>query len=121
METLGDFLQRERLPNSLSAMIDLRLSRLPAHVLCALQAASIFNGPFVIGSVADLLQEQADSVEDAFNVALHERLLGRLSGVETSRYEFVHDLYAKRLYERLPANERRQLHARAAEGTRRGR
>lgn len=120
VETLADFLKKERLPNSLSAMIDLRLSRLPAHVLAAVRAASIFNGPFVIRSVADLLQEQADSVEDAFNVALHERMLRRFSGVETSRYEFVHELYCKRLYERLLASERRELHARAVEGTKRG-
>jgi DNA-binding CsgD family transcriptional regulator len=112
IDTVGDFFRRERLPNNLGAMIDLRLSWLAPHVLRTLEAASVLGGAFLANIVAELLEQETDSVVDAFEAAIDHRI-ARRSG-EERRYEFVHQFYRKRLYERLPARAQRNYHARAA-------
>jgi DNA-binding CsgD family transcriptional regulator len=121
VESIGDFASRHELPANLSAVIDLHLGRLADSVLAGLQAASIFNGPFTTAAVGELLQIGADEARDALDLAVEDHIIVRVHGVGGDRYGFAHQLFAKRLYEQLPAAARRQLHGKVFESAKAGR
>jgi DNA-binding CsgD family transcriptional regulator len=115
IESFADFLANEPLAGNLGGVIDLRLSRLPDAVRAALEAASIFNVSFSAEGLAHLIQEAPDDVQDALDVAIAEGLVERVAETAPRKHRFCHDLFEKRLYERVPANLRRKYHTRLVE------
>jgi DNA-binding CsgD family transcriptional regulator/tetratricopeptide (TPR) repeat protein len=120
IEYWGDFFRGERLAGNLGSMLDLRLGRLPPQVSCALKAAAVLHGPFTVDMVAHIAGEDRSTVAEACETAHEERLVERLAGTTPKQYAFIHELYAKRFYERLSEHERREYHAKAVEGAKRG-
>ncbi len=119
-ERTHELVGKARVPESLAGMIDLRLSQQPAFRIEILRAAAVAGGPFSAELVAHVIGRSARACTDELDSAAELALLRRLPDAGPAAYEFSHELYAKRLYELLPAAERRRLHAGTATAGRRG-
>jgi eukaryotic-like serine/threonine-protein kinase len=104
--------QRMRLPSSSRALVEQRLSQLPAATLHVLRAAAVGRGRINEQLLMHATSSSLDLVWNALAAAVEARLLTR--GKDGS-YEFVHDSVWEGLLRDLPHVERRRLHQRAAE------
>jgi len=95
-------------------VIDLRLRSLPPHARRVLSACSVVGTEFSVDLVAQALCRPWDSLEAELDVATRRGILRRLDALDAPRYEFAHPLFGMRLYDSLPAPERRRLHSQIA-------
>lgn len=109
-------------PDDLRRMIEAQLERLSAEERRVLELASIVGASFsaaVINSVADV---DAQTFEDLCEDLSRRRQIVRRAGTHhfpdgttSERYEFVHALYRRVLYDRLPPRRTARLHRRIGE------
>jgi eukaryotic-like serine/threonine-protein kinase len=104
--------QRMRLPSTSRALIEHRLSLLPAATLHVLRAAAIGRGRIHQTLLMRATSCGPELVSSALAIAVEARLLSRS---RDGSYEFVHDSVWEGLLRELPQAERRRLHQHAAE------
>jgi tetratricopeptide (TPR) repeat protein len=114
--------QPPTLPDSITAVLDLRLSRTSDACQRLLMKAAVLGGSFEFGTLramesgAGALDE--DTLLDLLEEALHAGILiEEGSGTQTA-YSFWHPLAVDHLYRRLSAARRASLHRRAADALR---
>ncbi len=106
----AEALQRCRVPDHLAAAVDLRLGGLEPEVLLTLKAAAVAGdtcSSSLIGHARGIAEEVA---LDHLNNGVSLRLLVPLDDVAGTRFRFAHPFLAMRLYETMPAAEKRLLH-----------
>ncbi len=113
----GAPLDWEMLPTRVEAVINQRISRLPAFLQDALKVASVEGETFTAEVVAHLIGvENWQMVKNLSSVVdrQHHLVVGqvsqRLGGQLLSRYRFGHILFQAYLYDSLDAAERAYLH-----------
>src|SRR6185312_15359173 len=94
------------------ALVERRLSQLPAATLDVLRAAAIGRGRIDERLLMHATGSSAERIWSALAAAVEARLLTR---AKDGSYEFVHDSVWEGLLRDLPEAERRELHQRAAE------
>ncbi|HVB62776.1 MAG TPA: tetratricopeptide repeat protein, partial [Ktedonobacteraceae bacterium] len=106
------------LPDTISAVLELRMSRLTATCQRLLSNASVLGGSFTFAAIAQLEASGNGASEDAVLDLLEEAIQ---SGVLTEEgtgtritYHFWHPLLVSHLYDQLSAARRTRLHRRAA-------
>ncbi|GAC1423039.1 MAG: AAA family ATPase [Ktedonobacteraceae bacterium] len=119
--TRGMSLQSEPLPESITAVLDLRLDRLSKACQILLRKAAVLGGSFEFPLIQAMEATSAsgDVDEDAILDLLEEALKSGMlteEGVGTRiTYLFWHPLLVSHLYEGLSAARRASLHRRAAD------
>jgi predicted ATPase len=111
-------------PDNLRQMIDWQLDQLSADDRHVLEVASVAGMEFSAAAVAAGLEVSIEAAEErCAGLARREQFL-RVAGREewpdrtvSTRYGFVHALYADVAYQRIPAGRRAQLHQRIGERT----
>jgi DNA-binding winged helix-turn-helix (wHTH) protein/tetratricopeptide (TPR) repeat protein len=113
----------KEVPDSLRQLIEKQFERLAADEQRVLETASVVGSEFSTVAVAAGLAEPEERVEEwCERLARRGHFLAargteRLPhGKVTGRYNFLHALYQKVLYERLAAARRIRLHGQIAEG-----
>ncbi|EFH81953.1 DUF6788 family protein [Ktedonobacter racemifer] len=109
----------EPLPDTISAVLDLRLERLSDACRRLLQKAAVLGGSFQFQVICAMEANTPDMDEDLVLDLLEE---GLTSGMLTEEgtgtrvtYQFWHPLLVSHLYDRLSAARRASLHRRAAD------
>ncbi|GHO81315.1 hypothetical protein KSD_90860 [Ktedonobacter sp. SOSP1-85] len=109
----------EPLPDTISAVLDLRLERLSDVCRRLLQKAAVLGGSFQFQIICAMEANTPDMDEDLVLDLLEE---GLTSGMLTEEgtgtrvtYQFWHPLLVSHLYDRLSAARRASLHRRAAD------
>ena len=109
-------------PESLRALIDKQIDRLPPEAQRVLEAASVLATEFTIGSVAAGLGADPLTIEERCDALVRQgqflsaaELFVRPDGTQVARYRFTHSLYPQAIAERVPAGWRRRLHQRVGE------
>lgn len=114
-----DRLTAPTLPKTISAVLDLRLSRLSPACRRILSKAAVLGGSFEFSTLCSIDANTPDSNEAMVLELIEEALnAGMLTeeGIGTRiTYLFWHPLLASHLYESLSAARRARLHRRAAE------
>jgi DNA-binding CsgD family transcriptional regulator/tetratricopeptide (TPR) repeat protein len=100
----------ERLPVSLAAVLDDRLSSVSAETAQALRTAALFGGRFAVADLAAVLRRPAPDLAARLQEAVAAGILDG-SGAELA---FRHPLIRQALYESMPEALRAALHAEAA-------
>lgn len=77
-----------------------------------LEAASVFRGPFTDGALAALTERTLSQISDVCRRLVRYHIAARSRSDDVA---FVHTSIRDYIYERLTAERRRQLHARAAD------
>lgn len=113
-----DILASVPLPDTISAVLELRMSRLSPPCQRLLSNASVMGGSFTFAAIAGLEASGGGASEDAVLDMLEEAIQ---SGVLTEEgtgtritYHFWHPLLVSHLYDQLSAARRTRLHRRAA-------
>jgi DNA-binding SARP family transcriptional activator len=106
------------LPDTISAVLELRMSRLTQPCQRLLSNASVIGGSFTFAAIAGLEAGGSSTSEDAVLDLIEEAIQ---SGVVTEEgtgtritYHFWHPLLVSHLYDQLSAARRTRLHRRAA-------
>ena len=111
------------LPETITAVLDLRLERLSSACQRLLAKAAVLGGSFEFQVINEMEANTPGSDEDIVLELLEEGLRSGMlteEGVGTRiTYQFWHPLLVSHLYERLSAARRAQLHRRAADILRR--
>lgn len=114
-------------PDNLRRLIEQQLTMLEAADVALLETASVVGAEFSTATLASGLQQDIESVELRCEALAHRgQFLHRLDDRDrpddtvAGRYGFRHTLYPWVLYDRLPANRRRDLHRRIGECSRAG-
>ncbi|OLT08658.1 hypothetical protein BJF90_44785 [Pseudonocardia sp. CNS-004] len=100
---------RPPLPDSVRAVIERRLARLPADTWDLLGAAALVGAEPDLGLVAELSRRSAMEVAALLEPAVRVRLLT----IEQDRYRFVHALVTETVNAQLTAAQRLAWHERA--------
>jgi DNA-binding winged helix-turn-helix (wHTH) protein/tetratricopeptide (TPR) repeat protein len=107
----------DAVPESTRAMIDSRLTRLPAECLTMLEAASVIGPSFASQTLAAALDRDAADVEhDCTTLARAGRFVREIEaahwpdGTSGAQYAFRHALYQQVLHGRVTAARRQTLH-----------
>ena len=110
------------IPESLAAVVEKRLERLPADRQQLLEAASVCGSEFPIRVLAGVLERDIEEVAAACEqLAAREYWLRHVSiesdasGALDAKYAFRHSLYRDVLYKRCSALRRASLHRRVGE------
>ncbi len=115
----GDRLLASTLPETITAVLDLRLARLSPACMRLLGKASVLGGSFEFSTLCSIDANTSNSNEEVVLELIEEALdAGMLTeeGVGTRiMYQFWHPLLVSHLYESLSAARRANLHRRAAE------
>lgn len=119
----GDLDELKRtIPDSLRTFLERQLTRLSAAELAMAEAASVATGLLTAASIAAVLAERAERVEELWQGLASRGQIFRPGGeIDAAReargpaIEFVHGLVQHVLYDRLGPTRRRQLHLRIAE------
>jgi len=104
-------LQSERLPVSLTAVLDDRLSSVTAGTAQLLRAAALLGGRFTVTDLAVVLRRPPSDLAASLQEAVAAGILDG-SGAELA---FRHPLIRQALYESMPEALRTALHAEAAQ------
>lgn len=114
-----DKLAMPTLPETITAVLDLRLTRLSSACRRVLSKAAVLGGSFEFSTLCFMDANAPDSNEDIVLELIEEALnAGMLTeeGIGTRiTYQFWHPLLVSHLYESLSAARRASLHRRAAE------
>ena len=92
-----------------------RLERLRPEARRLLEAAAVIGEPFGLSEVAAILGQDRVSTYGRLSGLVEDGHLERLRESEGQVYKLPRPKLAQRVYEALPANERRELHRRRAE------
>ncbi|MBX5450677.1 MAG: AAA family ATPase, partial [Thermogemmatispora sp.] len=108
------------LPETIAAVLDLRLRRLSPACQRLLSNASILEGAFEFGEVLQLEQLGGSAIDEArlldlLEEALREGVLVEEGAGTRISYHFWHPLLGLHLYQRLSGARRASLHRRAAQ------
>lgn len=103
-------------PEGLKELIERQLERVPAEDQRPLEAASVAGRVFSSVVVAAALEAPPDVIDERCE-QLHRRgmFIAEVSGSASGHYTFLHDMYQRALYDRLPTSRRARLHRRIAE------
>ena len=106
-------------PESLRALVERQVDRVPPEARRLLEAASVLGNDFTTGSVAAALEVDPLEIEDRCDALARQgqflsaaELFERPDGTKVARYRFTHSLYAHAIAERVPAGWRLRLHQR---------
>ncbi|WP_376793884.1 DUF6788 family protein [Thermogemmatispora sp.] len=107
------------LPETIAAVLDLRLRRLSSACQRLLSNASVLEGAFEFGEILQLEQLGGSNIDeptllDLLEEALHEGVLVEEGAGTRISYHFWHPLLGLHLYQRLSGARRASLHRRAA-------
>ncbi|GER82317.1 transcriptional activator [Thermogemmatispora aurantia] len=110
----------QRLPETITAVLDMRLNRLSRHCRRLLNDAAILGGSFEFDALcaleaADPQPFNEERVLDLLDEALQAGVLSETSSGSHISYHFWHPLLASHLYESMSGMKRVLLHRRAAE------
>jgi tetratricopeptide (TPR) repeat protein len=110
----------QRLPETITAVLDMRLSRLSRPCRRLLSDAAIFGGSFEFEALcaleaADPQPFDEERVLDLLDEALQAGVLSEASSGKRIIYHFWHPLLVSHLYESMSGMKRVLLHRRAAE------
>jgi tetratricopeptide (TPR) repeat protein len=103
-------LGRDQLPASLTAVLNDRLSSVPAETAQLLRTAALLGAKFTVTDLAVLLRRPASDLADGLQQATAAGILAG-SGAELA---FRHPVIRQALYESMPTALRTALHAEAA-------
>ncbi|HZU01385.1 MAG TPA: DUF6788 family protein [Ktedonobacteraceae bacterium] len=111
-----------RLPHTITAALDARITRLSQSCQHLLAHASILGGSFEFSTISAMesattwaTPDEEDTVLDVLDEALRAGVLLEEGSAASISYTFWHPLLVTHLYERLSATRRTRLHRRAAE------
>ena len=108
-----------QLPETISAVLELRLSRLTAPCQRLLSKAAVLGGSFEFNIISAMEAmtpgSDEDTVLDLLEEALKSGMLTEQGTGTRITYEFWHPLLVAHLYDKLSAARRASLHRRAAE------
>jgi len=117
--TPGDLHLPTTLPDTISAVLDLRLGRISSACQRLLVRAAVLGGSFEINTILAMEAGGPDADEDIILDLLEEALQAGMLTEEGSgtriTYYFWHPLLVSHLYDGLSAGRRASLHRRAAE------
>lgn len=109
-------------PDTLRQLIERQFERLALDEQRVLEAASVAGAEFTamaaaaaLGDPAALVEEWCDGLARGGRFLASEDTERLADGTITARYRFLHALYQKVLYERVPAARRARLHRQIAE------
>lgn len=109
-------------PDSLRALVEKQIDRLPSETQRLLEAASVLGTEFTSGSLAAGLDMQPSVIEDRCDELARQGqflsaapLFVRPDSTQVARYRFTHSLYPHAIAERVPAGRRLRLHQRVGE------
>ncbi|HKV59963.1 MAG TPA: tetratricopeptide repeat protein, partial [Ktedonobacteraceae bacterium] len=105
------------MPETITAVLDRRLSRLSSDCQTLLGRVAVLGGSFEFGQLAYMVGDQSiheDTILDMLEEALRAGLLTEEGTGTHITYNFWHPLIVNHLYNRLSAARRAQLHRRAA-------
>jgi len=109
-------------PESLRQMIEKQVDQLNQGEQRVLEAASIAGVDFACAAVAAALEEEEIHIEECCERLARRQHFLRLIGLSelpnrstTTRFKFIHALYANILYQRVPSARRMRFHYRIAE------
>ena len=117
-ETLGGAPHSSRMPETITAVLDRRLSRLSNDCQALLGKVAVLGGSFEFNQLAHMVGDQdihEDAILDMLEEALRAGLLTEEGTGTHITYNFWHPLIVSHLYNRLSAARRAQLHRRAAD------
>ena len=103
-------------PENLAAIIDHYIAKLDNDQRAVLSAAAVCGVEFRLGTVSDVLERDAASIEEACEQLARERLwlaaprVAEGSNSPEQPYSFRHALFRQVLYERIAVATRMQLH-----------
>ncbi len=107
------------LPDTISAVLDLRMGRISSACQRLLARAAVLGGSFEFNTICSMEAGGSDADEDAILDLLEEALQAGMITDEGSgtrvTYHFWHPLFVSYLYEGLSAGRRASLHRRAAD------
>ena len=110
------------LPDTISAVLDLRMGRISSACQRLLTRAAVLGGSFEFNTIRSMEAGGQDADEDTILDLLEEALQAGMITDEGSgtriTYHFWHPLFVSYLYDRLSAGRRASLHRRAAEALR---
>jgi DNA-binding CsgD family transcriptional regulator len=109
-ETAEVTTQGDQLPRSLAAVLNDRLSSVPATTAHTLRTAALLGGRFAVTDLAVVLRRPVSELAVSLNEAVAAGILAG-SGAELA---FRHQLIQQALYESMPEALRTALHAEAA-------
>ena len=107
-------LLRAHVPERVIDVVARRLDRLPPETAAALQAASVLGPEFRSATLAGMLGDDVDSVEDALDAAVDAELAGAPDD-GGDRWHFAHAIVRDAVVAMLPKRRRTSLHRAAAE------
>src|SRR5712692_8466982 len=117
--TPGDLHLPTTLPDTISAVLDLRLGRISSACQRLLVRAAVLGGSFEINTILAMEAGGPDADEDIILDLLQEALQTGMLSEEGSgtriTYHFWHPLLLSHLYDGLSAGRRASLHRRAAD------
>ena len=117
--TPGDLHLPTTLPDTISAVLDLRLGRISSACQRLLVRAAVLGGSFEINTILAMEAGGPDADEDIILDLLEEALQAGMLTEEGSgtriTYYFWHPLLVSHLYDGLSAGRRASLHRRAAD------
>ena len=109
-------------PESLRQMIEKQIERLSGDQQQVLEAASIVGVNFAAAAVAVALEKDEVEIEECCDALVQQQHLLRRIGLSelpdgstTTRFNFIHSLYANVLYQRVAPVRRMRLHQRIGE------
>jgi DNA-binding winged helix-turn-helix (wHTH) protein/tetratricopeptide (TPR) repeat protein len=113
----------QAVPESLRALVEQQIDRLPPEARRVLEAASVLGNEFSIGPVAGALGLDPLAVEERCDVLAREgQFLSAVAGVmalpngkNIACYRFTHSLYPHIIAERVPSGRQARLHQRVGE------
>jgi class 3 adenylate cyclase/tetratricopeptide (TPR) repeat protein len=111
-------LSQIRVPDTVRAVIEARLDRLPADTRSLLQDAAVFGTAFTSDGLATMIGLPISRVEGLLEPLVHREVLEIESdprSPQRGRYRFVQSMIREVAYQRLTREERRVRHIRAAE------
>ncbi len=116
-ETPGGTHHSSMMPETITAVLDRRLSRLSNDCQILLGRVAVLGGSFEFNQLAYMVGDQnihEDAILDMLEEALRAGLLTEEGTGTHITYNFWHPLIVSHLYNRLSAARRAQLHRRAA-------
>ncbi|HEY0755531.1 MAG TPA: DUF6788 family protein, partial [Ktedonobacteraceae bacterium] len=109
----------EQLPDTIQAVLDLRLARISPECQRLLERGAVLGGAFLFETIRDMASGGALADEDLILDLIEESLQAGMLTEEGSgmriTYHFWHPLLLNYLYERLSAARRASLHRKAAQ------